>query len=275
MTARVGGVTLLALCLAVGLGAQDAWPPPGVLQLNDGVTPPIVATRVNPEYTPAAVRQRIQGVVTVEAVVETNGTVGPARVRRSLNAESGLDAAAVDAVKRWKFPPGLKDGVPVRVLVAVRVAFTLRGAPPVITLPEGFAEATDDDRPWSKSEVSVSGIRMQFEYPRGWQLPDMPAVAVFMMDPRTMRSVGIYRPAPAPRPLMFPMGVPDLENFADTMRHRFGAQTTPAEVLGAGQSAESERHRSSVVIHDVGEQSHGHGAVHGGDASPSDDGRAT
>jgi protein TonB len=37
----------------------------------------------------------------------------------------GLDEKAIDAVERWRFAPGMKDGRPVAVQVNVEVTFRL------------------------------------------------------------------------------------------------------------------------------------------------------
>jgi TonB family protein len=70
--------------------------------------------------------QKIQGIVEIEAVIESDGTVGEVKVVRSLDAEFGLDEEAVKAVKKWLFKPGKKDGVAVPVLVNIEMTFTLR-----------------------------------------------------------------------------------------------------------------------------------------------------
>jgi periplasmic protein TonB len=36
-----------------------------------------------------------------------------------------LDAAAIDAVRQWRFTPTLLNGVPVQVIMTVTVTFTL------------------------------------------------------------------------------------------------------------------------------------------------------
>ena len=78
---------------------------------------------VNPVYPQDAQTARVQGVVIIEARIEADGTVGSARVLRSIPM---LDEAAVDAVRQWEFTPTLVNGVPVPVIMTVTVNFTLQ-----------------------------------------------------------------------------------------------------------------------------------------------------
>ena len=66
----------------------------------------------------------MQGVVIVELVVDVDGNVRNAQVIRS---QPLLDQAALDAVRQWRFTPTLLNGVPVEVIMAVTVPFTLPG----------------------------------------------------------------------------------------------------------------------------------------------------
>ena len=61
----------------------------------------------------------------MEAVVQTDGTVGEVRVVRSLDQKFGLDDEAVKAVKQWRFVPGQKDGVAVPVVVEIEMTFNV------------------------------------------------------------------------------------------------------------------------------------------------------
>lgn len=90
-----------------------------------GLIQPVRKQADEPVYTPAALRAKIQGIVTLEAVVLADGTVGEVRVTQSLDKDYGLDAAALAAVKQWTFEPGTLNGQPVSVLVSVTAEFRL------------------------------------------------------------------------------------------------------------------------------------------------------
>ncbi len=85
---------------------------------------PVLVREVKPNYTPEAMKAKIQGVVWVECVVMADGVVGDVRVIRSL--DSALDQEAIKAAKQWRFKPGMKDGKPVPVLVTLELNFKLR-----------------------------------------------------------------------------------------------------------------------------------------------------
>jgi len=100
-------------------------PPVGALPVGqNGVTAPVVVKQVSPAYTVDAMRAKISGVVAVQCVVETDGSVGFVRVVQSL--DPGLDEEAVKAARQWQFRPGTKDGVPVRVSITIQLSFTLK-----------------------------------------------------------------------------------------------------------------------------------------------------
>lgn len=98
----------------------------GVYREGNGVTSPIVIKEVKPSYTGEAMRARIQGLVTMEAVVLPDGSVGNVQVTKSLDSTFGLDKEAIKTVKQWRFRPGTKAGQPVAVLIIIEMTFTLR-----------------------------------------------------------------------------------------------------------------------------------------------------
>lgn len=73
-----------------------------------------------PVYPEAARRAGIRGVVSVNAHVQTDGSVGEVRVIRSIPE---LDRAAIDCAKKWRFKPALSAGRPVAVWVGIPIRF--------------------------------------------------------------------------------------------------------------------------------------------------------
>jgi protein TonB len=106
--------------------AKQPWPPAGVTRVGKDTPSPVVTKEAKPRYTAAAMKSKIEGIVEMEAVVLTDGTVGEVRVVRSLDKEFGLDDAAVEALKKWRFTPARREGIAVPVLVTVEMTFTLR-----------------------------------------------------------------------------------------------------------------------------------------------------
>jgi TonB family protein len=104
--------------------AQPVIPsPPTVYRVGNGVSAPAVLRKVEADYSEDARRQRLQGVVVVQFVIDEQGVPENLKVTRSLDA--GLDQKAVEAVAKWRFSPAMKDGKAVPVIVSVEVNFHL------------------------------------------------------------------------------------------------------------------------------------------------------
>ena len=88
--------------------------------------PPTSGNPVNvPPPAPVASSQPARGewTVTLSLVVDSEGHPRNVHVVRSLGM--GLDEKAIEAVSKWRFEPGLKNGYPVAVQIAVEVVFRL------------------------------------------------------------------------------------------------------------------------------------------------------
>jgi TonB family protein len=90
-----------------------------------GVVAPKLLQAVEPKYTAQAMRDKLQGVVEVEVVVERDGSVGNVRVLRSIDPVDGLDDNAVAAARQTTFTPGTLNGQPVPVLTTMELTFRL------------------------------------------------------------------------------------------------------------------------------------------------------
>jgi protein TonB len=64
----------------------------------------------------------VQGIVILECRIDPRGEVVDVKVLRGVPL---LDAAAVDAVRQWRYAPTLLNGVPVSVIMTVTVNFRL------------------------------------------------------------------------------------------------------------------------------------------------------
>jgi TonB family protein len=87
------------------------------------VSAPSLIYKVEPEYSEEARKAKYQGVVVLYVEVDPGGRAGNLRVLNSLGL--GLDEKAIDAVRKWRFRPGYKDGKPVTVVAIVEVNFRL------------------------------------------------------------------------------------------------------------------------------------------------------
>lgn len=98
----------------------------GPYRPGNGVEIPQLISQVRPQYTAEAMRAKVQGVVLLECVVMSTGTVGTCDLVRSLDSNFGLDQEALKAARQWRFRPGTRFGEPVSVLVTIELTFTLR-----------------------------------------------------------------------------------------------------------------------------------------------------
>ena len=88
-----------------------------------GVTQPRPIYDPDPDYSEAARKAKYQGTVLLYVQVDPSGKAVNMRVLHSLGL--GLDEKAMEAVKKWKFKPGIKDGKPVTVEAQIEVNFRL------------------------------------------------------------------------------------------------------------------------------------------------------
>jgi TonB family protein len=95
----------------------------GVYKIGGGVSAPTLVFKVEPEYSEEARKAKFQGTVVLYVVVDDKGQPRDLRVIRPLGL--GLDEKAIEAVMKWRFRPGYKDGKPVPVAATIEVNFRL------------------------------------------------------------------------------------------------------------------------------------------------------
>jgi protein TonB len=105
------------------LGGQIGGTGTGPVRVGGDVLAPKKISGTDPVYTEPARKARVQGIVILEAIIDANGNVTDLRVLKGLPL--GLEDAAVNAVKRWKFQPGTLNGRPVPVYYNLTVNFQI------------------------------------------------------------------------------------------------------------------------------------------------------
>jgi TonB family protein len=98
---------------------------PNAISVTDGITEPKPVATVQPNYPAEAKKEKIEGVVVLNLVIDTEGGVQNIAILE--DPDPRLTKAAVDAVKQWKFSPALdRKGNPVSVRSAITIRFRLK-----------------------------------------------------------------------------------------------------------------------------------------------------
>lgn len=115
----------------LGSGTGNGWGPGtggnaggGLFRIGGGVSAPVPIVSPEAEFSDEARRAKYQGVCLVSLIVDAQGNPQNPRVIRALGM--GLDEKALEAVRKYKFKPALKDGkTPVPVMITIEVNFRL------------------------------------------------------------------------------------------------------------------------------------------------------
>jgi TonB family protein len=125
--ARLPSTALLAVvALSLVAGAAYFQMRERVYDLGGNIAAPVPMVRPRPQYTAAALREKIHGSVNLACIVRRDGLCSDVTVVRSLDKTFGLDDEAVRAAREWRFRPGTREGTPVATRVNIEFTFTLR-----------------------------------------------------------------------------------------------------------------------------------------------------
>jgi len=121
----IGGLPCISNCGGGGgsgePGPEDGGGPAQPVRPSE-VQRPTKVRDVAPLYPELARRTGVEGVVTIECSIDTEGRVVDARV---LGGHPLLRSAALEAVRQWRYTPTRLNGVPVAVIMSVTVQFRL------------------------------------------------------------------------------------------------------------------------------------------------------
>ncbi len=103
-------------------------------QLDEGELPynkpkgllsgPIPERKVDPKYPQTLIKEKVDGEVILYAIIRKDGTVDSIQLVRGIDPQ--LDKNSMDALSRWVFRPGARDGQPVDLEAVVHIPFHFR-----------------------------------------------------------------------------------------------------------------------------------------------------
>jgi TonB family protein len=114
-------LAILTIAFSASSAAQEPTDRSAPLRIGPGISPPRIVDKVEPQYSPLAEADHVQGTVVIQIVVDERGV--PRNIQVISPLGYGLDERAEEAVAKWRFIPGMKDGKPVRVQAQVQVNF--------------------------------------------------------------------------------------------------------------------------------------------------------
>jgi len=82
---------------------------------------PEAVSQIAPAYPPELRKAKIEGLVTIVFLLDENGRVAEPRVENSSRPE--FEKPALEAIRKWRFRPGVKDGQAVRTYVRIPMRF--------------------------------------------------------------------------------------------------------------------------------------------------------
>ena len=94
------------------------------LRESDNKTPiaaPVATSKYDPAYPADALRDNVEGVVKLYAIIRADGTVSGIKLLNGVDPR--IDVAAERALSRWQFRPGTKNGDPVDLEAVVLIPF--------------------------------------------------------------------------------------------------------------------------------------------------------
>jgi periplasmic protein TonB len=84
---------------------------------------PVPVKTPPPRYPDSLRRDGVSGVVAVTVVIDETGAVISSVVAKSSHPD--FEKPALEAITKWKFKPGKKDGTPVKVKATLPLRFNL------------------------------------------------------------------------------------------------------------------------------------------------------
>jgi TonB family protein len=167
---------------------------------------PIVIKQPAPEYPYSLRLSGNKGEVMVDFIIDPQGDVVKANVTKSSHPD--FEAPAVEAVLKWKFKPGMKDGHPVFVHMAVPIYFQLQ-------TDSGGVE------PWKVPDHASTALPAEYQYDVAPK-PILASAPVYPYDLLVAKVTGTAKVTFA----IDPNGFPHVVKLVSASQPEFGAATS-------------------------------------------------
>ena len=95
---------------------------PGHSRVRAGITLPVIVDQVPPEYPNVARQAQTEGVVILQALINTEGKIQNLRV---VSGHKQLVPAAMRAVRQWRYKPAKRNDEPIKYSINIKVNFVL------------------------------------------------------------------------------------------------------------------------------------------------------
>jgi TonB family protein len=169
---------------------------------------PVCISQQAPEYPFSLRLAGNKGTVVVDFIVDKQGNVVKADVLKSSHPD--FEAPAVEAVLKWKFKPGIREGQPVFVHMQVPIFFELE-----------MGSRGNGVEPWSVPEHGSRDLPAQYQYDEAPK-PVLSSAPVYPYDLLLGRVKGTAKVTFA----IDPEGFPHVVKLLSASSPEFGASTS-------------------------------------------------
>jgi periplasmic protein TonB len=94
-----------------------------IFSMEDLDQKPVAIAQISPLHPRDLLKAKVEGQVVLLFVVDEQGRVEDPRVENSSRPE--FEKPALDAVRKWKFKPGTKEGTPVKTYIRQPIRFSI------------------------------------------------------------------------------------------------------------------------------------------------------
>jgi periplasmic protein TonB len=117
-----GGGFLAGMIMSAADNPQEAMKEM-IFSMEDLDQKPVPVAQITPQHPRDLLKAKVEGQVVLLFVVDEQGRVEDPRVENSSRAE--FEKPALDAVRKWKFKPGTKEGAPVKTYIRQPIRFSI------------------------------------------------------------------------------------------------------------------------------------------------------